>query len=62
MASLSLTYLANGRKQEEAGAKKGTGTVHALFYTARTDLLPLLMATKNNMDKLPVLHLEEANA
>lgn len=36
--------------------------MQALFYSIGNDLLPMLMATKNKMDKLPVIYLKEANS
>jgi len=62
LASISLKYLAKGTGRDEASRKRETCGVHALFYAAETDLLPLLLATKYKMDRIAVLHLEEANA
>jgi len=62
VASLSNKYLAEEKEQKANCGIEVTSTLVALVYTAGLDLLPLLMATGNRIDRLPILYLREANA
>lgn len=62
MASLSAVYLSKRRDHEGKSGTEVSGSMQALFYSIGNDLLPMLMATKNKMDKLPVIYLKEANS
>jgi hypothetical protein len=62
VASLSAAYLAKKKDREGKSGTELSGSVQALFYTVGNDLTSMLMATKNKMDRIPVIYLKEANS
>jgi hypothetical protein len=62
VASLSKKYLAKEQDRGANGSAESSNSLTALIYTVSSDLLPMLMATENKVDRLSIVYLEEANA
>lgn len=62
MACLSSEYLVNDNEIDINEIEKfGSCRFNALIHSVKSDLLPLLMAAKKEINKLPVMYLKEAN-
>jgi hypothetical protein len=62
MASVSTIYLTSNGSSTCEQKKSRSAKTSALVYSTRIDLLPLLMATENEIDSLPIVYLREAKA
>lgn len=62
MASISNEYMINeGMKGTERNRQSESFAFYALMHSIKTDLLPLLMATKFRMNRIPIVYLSEAH-
>jgi len=62
VASLSNKYLAEEKEQNPNESGKTKNSLTALIYIVSSDLLPMLMATEQRIDRLPIVYLSEAHA
>jgi hypothetical protein len=62
VASLSTKYLTKEKNRGVNGSGETKSRLNALMYSVNSELLPILMATKHKMDRLPIVYLSEANA
>ena len=62
VASLSAKYLAEENDCKANDSGKSKNSLKALLYGIRSDLLPMLIATEQRIDRLPIVYLAEANA
>ena len=62
MASTASKYLTKDKRLMNENKEFSSVKVNALIYSTSTNLVPLLIATKKGIDRLPILYLWEARA
>ncbi|MBL7049752.1 MAG: hypothetical protein ISR96_09590 [Nitrospira sp.] len=62
MSSVSSDYMTMIDENEENSEKKESAVFEALVYSTQTNLMGLLLATSEDIEKLPIIYTTEAQA
>lgn len=62
MASTASKYMLNDTSRNDHQKKERSASFNALIHSTETDLTALLIATKNGIDRIPIVYLWEAKA